>query len=167
MPDEQKDPLRKDEIEEAIKEYERQKAGLPDLADLKAPVYLSMALEDIRKKSPTELSEAIFELCQYALSLQRLINKNKSWERWGRSKLDELATGYLDEVPTKYGSYERTMIAKNKPELCKALNQFIRKINMECERLNGIPEYVMKLADSIKDMKYTAIMREKSYEKGN
>jgi hypothetical protein len=150
------------EIEDILDNYES-KLGLPAQQKMNAPAYLTMSLAELRKKSPDELAEAVFEINQYSLFIQREINKNRAWLAWSKSKLNELAAGYLPEVGGHYGFNERELIAKNSPPMCKRLNAFTRKINMELERMYGVPDQIRAMADSINDMKYAAIRREKNF----
>jgi hypothetical protein len=166
MPDDIKDKFKEqlDEIEKALDKFEEE-AGLPKLQKVEAPAYLTMNLADLRKKTPEELSEAVFVINQYSLYITRLINKNRAWEKWGRSRIDEISAMFLEQTDPSYGPYARLHVAKNKPDLCKKLNAFIRKVSMEAERLADIPNQLRFMADSIRDMKFSAIRKEKNYGK--
>jgi hypothetical protein len=151
------------EIDKVLDEFEKQ-AGLPEFKKIECPAYLTMALEDLRKKSPDQLSEAVFEIAQYSLYIQRLINRNKAWQRWALSRIDEIAASELPNIGTNYGFNERVLIAKNSPELCKRINAFLRKTEMQLNRLYGVPDNIKFMADCIRDMKFAAIRKEKGYQ---
>lgn len=148
-----------DEIEKAINQYELDKAGLPELKEFKAPTYLFLAIDDLKRKSPDELSEASYLIAQYSMYIQRLINKNKSWINWGRSRLRELTADHLEQMPLNINSFERTMMAENRPDICRKLNAFLRKINMEHDRLYGIPDNIKIISDAIRDIKFTLLRK--------
>lgn len=149
------------EVEEALVEFEKQTLGLPQIDKMEAPKVLSMSMEELRRKTPEELTECYIELIQYSLFIQRSINRHKCWERWGLSKLDEVAAYYLPDISPTFGFNERMLMAKNNPALCKELNSFIRNIRMRVDRLYDVPSQINKFADSIKDMKFANMRREK------
>jgi hypothetical protein len=160
-------PLNVQQIDELMEKYETSVVGLPLVGKMEAPKYLSMSLEDLKKRTADELSEAYFSLNQYALYVQRLINKSKSWERWIFLKKDEIAAHYIPELPTYLGFNERELIAKNNPQICKKLNSFLRQVRLELDRLYDIPQNIRFMAEAIKDMKFLALRREKSFGDSN
>lgn len=149
-------------IEEALNKYEEEQVGLPKLEQTAAPAYLSMPLDDLRKKTPEELSEATIEIARYSLFIERSINRQKAWERWAKLKSDEYTAHYLGDVPDRYGFNERVLIARNNPEPCKILNKFIREIEMKLSRLYNVPKHISIIADAINNLKYIALKREKN-----
>jgi hypothetical protein len=155
------DSFKVKEIEQSLEEFEKQVAGLPEWKETNAPNYLSMPLEQLRKKTPEELSEAAYELNVYALNIQRLLNRLHAWNKWGKSKLDEIATEYIDKVSTSYGWQERLMMIKNHPKECKQLNRFIRGVEMKIQRLYGLPDHIRFITESIRDIRFTNMRREK------
>ena len=150
------------EIESALNKFEKEKAGLPPLSDSEAPKWMNMSVSEIKKKTPDQLNEAQYELLQYAIYIQRLINRNKSWERWAKSKLDEITSLMIPKVGEGYGFNERMLMAKNSPDPCKKLNAFLRKIQMENDRLWGIPDYIKLMSNTIKDIKISNMHYERS-----
>jgi hypothetical protein len=154
------------EIEKALVEFEKQ-AGLPGLQPMEAPACLSMSLQELRKLSPEQLAEASFEIGQYAWYIQRLINKNKSWERWAKSRLGEIAASLLPQIGGHYGFNEREQISKNTHPLCRELNAFMRKIGMEIDRLYNVPNDIRVIGESIRDLRFSAMRREKDYANNN
>lgn len=146
------------EIDKALDSYEKQKAGLPDLGNSTAPKWLSMNIHDLSKKTPDELGEAVYELAQYSMYIQRLINKNKAFERWASSKLDEVTSAMIPQYDNAYGFNERMLMAKNQHPACKKLNSFLRKVQMENDRLWGIPSQIKIISEAIRDIKF-AVMR--------
>lgn len=151
-------------IDEALDKFEYEIAGLHRLDTMKAPEYLYMSIDVLRKKSPEELAEAFILINQYSLYIQRIINRNKAWERWAKSKLEEVACFYLPEVDMRFGSYERMQIAKNSPQICKRLNSFIRNVSMQSERLHDVPNNIKLIADSIRELKFIAMRKEKLHD---
>jgi len=150
-----------DQINEAIKQFEKQEAGLPDWSKSEAPKYLEMSIEQLRKKTPDELSEAVLELNRYAFNIQRLLNQKKGWERWAKSKLDELTAHNIQNISDSFGYNERPMIAKFGSENCRKLNKFLRKIEMQIIRLQELPFYIRCIAENIRDIKFLSLKREK------
>lgn len=156
----------REEIEKALEAFEAQ-LGLPKPQEMSAPRYLTMSVVELRAKSPEELSEAVFEINQYSLYIQRIINRNRGWERWAKSKLNEVAASYLPKVSGHYGFNERELICKNTPSLCKHLNAFLRKVGMELDRLYDLPNQLKNMADTIRELKFIALRREKNYGESN
>lgn len=150
------------EIEEALSKYENE-IGLSPNYKVEEPKCLSLSLEEIRKKTPEQLSEFIYEINKYSIYIQRILNNNKAWERWCKSKLDELTAHYIPEVNGQYGFNERILMARHNPTICKKLNQFMREIGMKIDRLYTIPNDLKVMSDSIKDLKFSMIRREKDY----
>jgi hypothetical protein len=151
-----------DEIDQALDEYERQK-GLPEFKKLDAPNYIYMNLNDLRKKTPEELSEAVIEIHQYQMYLQRLINRERAWERFCKNKIEEIAATEVQKIDNRFSGYERMQIARNSPEVCRKLNSFLREISMKLDRLDKVPDNLKLIADSIRDLKFEAIRKEKIY----
>jgi hypothetical protein len=158
-----KDPELVSEVDKALDAFEKDLAGLPKLISEEAPIYLYMSLEDLRKKTPDELSEICLMLNRYSLNLQRVMNRLRAWERWCVSSLDSMEARYIPDVPDRYGFNERPKIARHNPEPCKKINEFLRKTQMQLLRLDGVPNQIRIIADSIKDLKFAAIRREKEY----
>jgi len=150
-----------EEGEAIMDRFEQEIAGLSKWGRKDIPEYLDMPIEQLRKKTPDELSEAVFLLNQYALNIQRLINRNKAWERCLRSRLDELEAWHLEKVPDRYGYNERPKMARFKPEQCQKLNKFLRRIQMQSDVLYDIPNQVRSVAESIRELKFIALRREK------
>ena len=126
------------------------------------PKYLDMQPEQVAKLTIDELTEASLALTQYAIHVQRVINKNKSWERWALSKLDDISGSVLPDIGTFYGFNERMLIAKTQPELCQRLNELIREVRMYNDRLYGMPDLICRMADNIKEIKFANLRREKN-----
>lgn len=154
-------PFDVEEIDDVLDKYEQEKAGLPPLTKMQGPEYLNIPLEQLRKKTLQELSEATVLLSQYRLYLQRRINRNKAWEKWIINKLDELTAYHLQQISSDYGFNERPIIARNSPEICKKLNSYLREIRMEMERLYDTPQNIGFLIEAIRDMKFMAMRRDK------
>jgi hypothetical protein len=151
------------EIDATLDKFEQELGGLPKWSNAEAPKYLYMNVTDLGKKSPEELSEAAFALNQYALNLQRLINKLRGWERWCIARLDQLEAYYLLSVPQNYGFNERTKMARHNPEPCKKINEYLRKIRMQLDRLYEMPSQIKVMSESVRDIKFAAIRREKEF----
>lgn len=149
-------------VEVAMQAYEQQKAGLPPLCDMKAPEYLTMKVEDIRKKSPEDLSEAMFQLSQYGFYVQRIINMNRGWERWAKAKIDEAAAATLENLSPNLGYNERELIARHNSPVCKRINQFLRQVRLESDRLYDVPKHISDMVNTIRDIKFAIIRRDKS-----
>ena len=154
----------KQKITEALEEYESQKAGLPSLGHMDAPEYISMNINILKKKSAYQLCEAAFELRQYALYLQRMLNKEKAWKSWAESKLDEITADELLHIAGHYGWNERMLLAKTQNPICKKLNSFLREVSLHINRLLFIPNEIHKLADTINDLKFAALRLEESFK---
>ena len=157
------DPSFVAEIDATLDKFEQESAGLPRWVTMEAPKYLYMNVADLGKKSPEELSEAVFSLNQYAMNVQRLINKLRSWDRWSVAQLDQLEAYYIEHVSTQYGYNERPKMARHNPEPCKKINEFLRKIRMQMDRLYDIPNQVKMMSESIRDIKFANMRREKEY----
>lgn len=151
-----------EETNEALDQFES-KHGMVPLNPMEGPVCLKLPLEDLRRKSPQELSEYIYQINQYSMYIQRVINKNKCWERWVKSRLDEIAAGYLPDIAGNFGFNERILMARHNPSICKELNEFLRKLTMRLDRLYGIPEQLRIMAESIKDIKFSNMRKEKEH----
>lgn len=150
----------REEIEEALVEFEKQ-CGMPPLTKVEAPAYITMNLEDLRRKTPEELAEAQFLLAQYGLYVQRELNRQKAWERWGKAKSDELAAHFIPNIGQGFGYNERELMARNNHELCKTLNAFLRKVRMQIDIMYDVPNHIKFISDSIREIRFSALKREK------
>ena len=148
----------RNEIEEALNKFE-DSIGLPRLQKIEAPTYLNMNVGELRKKSVIELSEASIELNRYSFYIQRIINKNKGWERWAKSRSDEVTAILIPKLPQYYGFNERELIARTRHPLSQKINKFLTQIRLELDRLYDVPNQIKIISDSIKDLKF-ATMRE-------
>ena len=148
------------ELKDAFEKYEK-RYSLPQLQFDEAPEYITMPLEQLRKKTPDELSEAVVILNRYALYIQKMSNEETSWEIWAQSMLDDAVGNLLPNISKEYGYNERPMIARTSHPVCKKLTQFLREVRMKKTRLSYIPAEIHKIADNIKDMKFIALRREK------
>lgn len=154
------DDLKK--IDEALDQYEKEHIGLPERQQYNAPEVLYMNIADLRKKTPEYLAESSLELARYTLEVERKINKEKAWERWAKLKSDEYTAKFLEDVPQGYGWNERILIARNKPDVCKRLNGFIREIEMKLSRLYNVPKHIEVISKCIDNLRFIALKREKS-----
>jgi hypothetical protein len=151
-----------EEIDAFLTSFEKT-MGLTPKQNVQAPKALSMHLDDIRKRSPDELTQLTYEISQYSLYLRQVINRKKALEKWAKAKLDELAAHYVKDVAPHHGFGERILVAKHNPAICKKLNQFIRKVTLELDTLYAIPDQMQVLSDSIKEMKFIAFRKEKQH----
>jgi hypothetical protein len=158
------DPKFVAEVESLMDKFEQEMIGLSKWGRKDVPPYLDMPIEQLRKKTSDELGEAVYLLNQYSLNIQRLINRNKAWERCLNSQLNELEARYLSDVPQGYGFNERPKIARYNPEICQRLNKFLRKVQVQADMLYDIPRQVKAVADSIRDMRFIALNRERNHE---
>lgn len=157
------DPSFVKDIDESLDKFEQDLCGLPKWSNMNPPQYLYMNISDLSKKSPDELSEAIFALNQYGMNIQRLINRLRAWERWCLSRLDQLEAHYILEVAPCFGFNERPKLARFNPEPCKKIHEFLRKIRMQIDRTWDLPAQIKIMSDSVKDLKFTALRREQAY----
>lgn len=151
------------DIDQTLDKFEQELGGLPKWNNIDAPKYLYMNVSDLGKKAPEELSEAVFALNQYGLNIQRLINRLRAWERWCIARLDELEASYIQDIPPTYGFNERSKMARHNPEACKKINAYLRKIRMQLDRVYDIPSHIKVMSESVRDIKFAAIRREKEY----
>lgn len=152
-----------DEIEATIEKYEKEVLGLDKYERMDEPSYLRMHIDELRKKSPEELAEATIQLSRFSMNIQRRINRERSWLKWAKLKLDEFAAHDLPNVSTSYGWGGSLLLAKNASQQCKQLNGFIREIEMKIERLYDLPKHIDVIASAIKDYRFVNMRREKEY----
>jgi len=150
-----------DKIDSILDKFETEKVGLPKLSKIEAPEYLYMDLKTLNSKNVEQLNNAMFTLNQYGLYLKRVINKNKAWRRWCLSKINEIASHNIPKLDKNLGYNERELIAKHEPEICKRIHKYLREINMELDRLEDLPTFIKSLSDSIREIKFYKIQKEK------
>lgn len=154
-------PFNQKKIEELLEEYQKQ-IRMPQMAKIEPPDCITISLDDLRKKTMEELDEYVFALAQYSFYIQRVINKQNAWRKYLYMKLDEAASDYLPEIDSRHWGQEKMLIAKNRPEICKKLQAFLRQISMELELLNDVPNQIKFISDSIRDIRFSILRREKS-----
>lgn len=150
----------KEQIDKVLDQFETEKASLPEWKVYMRPSILDMHIDEIRKKTPQELAEASFEIRRYVLNIKRLQNRLSAWKQWGNAKLEEIAASNLINISPEYGWNGRMLLARNSGENCKLMNQFIRKISMELESLNHIPENIEMIAKSVESMRFVNYKKE-------
>ncbi len=152
------------EIEAKVKQYEKDTLAFVDPDNI-ASHYMSLKVDEIARKSVEEIVVIYSSIKQYSIFLQREINKERAWLRWFESKADEYAAKFVAELQenhgNKYGWNERGLIARNQPELMQTINNHMRIIRMKIDRLYGMPDLLQKYADSINDMKFAKIHKER------
>jgi len=148
-------------VEQALEEFELQ-IGAMFAETIPEPVCLYMSLEQLRKKSPDELAEYTLELHRYGLYLHRIINKLKAWDRWGTSVLKEAMALEIPKLQG-YSWSERETLLNNSSEACRNINKFLREVRLKVDRLTGVPEHIKMIAESMRDMKFLALNREKQW----
>jgi predicted HTH domain antitoxin len=148
------------EIQLALEKYEEDQVGLPKMVNFGAPECLSMPLDLLRKKDPQQLAEFCLELNRYSMYVQRMLNQEKAWEKWGESQLEEAMAPTLKELDPSYGWSERIILAKTSSAAAKSLMRFLRKVRMKIERISYLPNEINRIAESIKDIRYSNIKKE-------
>lgn len=149
------------EIEDFMKAVEERSAGLKEPQTVEAPECLTAPLEALRRMSFVQLGECSYELAQYNMYINRQINQKRAWIKWLRSRHDQAAAIEIPNISGNYGFNERVMIAKNNPTICRKIANFQRKIQLELDMIESIPQCVRFIADSIKDIKLSRISEEK------
>ncbi len=150
-------------VESVLDAFESEEASFPSFRKVEYPECLGLSIDELRKRSPEELACYAYEIGQYCLYLQRLMNRNRALEKWAKAKLDELTARYLLDIGQGFGFNERMLMARHNPPACQRLNTFLRKKTMELERLSYIPDQIRIIADSIRDLRFIALKREKEY----
>jgi len=153
-----------DSVNRILDQFEQEKIGLPKLAKLDAPKYLYMNVNELNQKNVEELNDAIFQLNQYALFIKRSINKHNSWRKWCYSKINEIASANIPRLDKNLGYNERELIAKYQPDSCKIIHRYLRRIDMELTRLDDMPAFIKNLSDSIREIKFYKLNKERNHE---
>jgi len=143
----------KAEILEKIEKYEADVCGLKQFHKEDAPEYLTMSLADLRRKSPEELAEAYFALTRYATFLQRLLNKEKAWARFGESLKKKCIARYLGDIQEDVGWGGKMSIA-SEIGACAVINDWLREVYMKIDSLEYMPGEIHKVAQCIRDLKF-------------
>jgi len=143
-----------DKINKNLDQYEHEICMLPQVQP-ETPKALNYTLEEIKKKDTETLAELGYDLAKYGFFIQQKINRQKAWQKWCYSKLNEVAAVEIEKLDTRLGYNERELIAKNKPEICKTLNAYIRKISMNIEVLHNTPIHIKNISDAIRDIRFT------------
>lgn len=141
-------------IETGLQQYEESVVGLPKLVEMATPRGLTISTVDLRKMSPGDLADIGYELGQYNMYIQRLINKERGWEIWAKSKLEEVSGSLLSQIEGNYGYNERMLMAKTQHSYCRKLNGVIRDTQMKTSRLWGIPEHIRDISNRIRDIRF-------------
>lgn len=155
-------PVEVSKLEEWIDAYEQESLKLPKIEqNIEYPRVLYESISEIKKKDLNELTFDLIEVSRYQLYLRRKLNREKGWRRWAKQRLDELTAYNIVNVSTEYGYSQREMVARFHCNKTIALNKFIRKLDLKISALEGIPEQISQLADTIKDVKYYLIHKHK------
>ena len=145
-------------VGQALDDYEKN-ASLPGLRspgnEEELNEYFTMDKEKIESFSSAQCGVVSFRLAQYALYVQRLINREKSHKLWAEAMLKEQLVPYNDS----YGQYTKHEM---KIELAAKENSFIYKLKhmiryaeQRIQRLDGLAFNIEFMSKVIMNMKYS------------
>lgn len=138
------------DIDAILDEYE-QKIGLPKYdenhpgnSEIKS--YLSFTRQQIENLSPQDAGSISYMLSQYALFLQRAINRENSRIKWAESVIKEIISDRLDSY-SGYGYAEKFGKAVKDNEYALKLSQIQRGAQQRADRLNFVANSINSLSN--------------------
>lgn len=149
-------------IQQEIDRYLKEQLKVPNFSNIDVSVF-GLTSQELSRMTSEDINDKLLVGNNYILFLQQEINQHKAWERWAVSKLDEVASHFIEKISTSYGFNERVLIAKNNPEICKRLNSIIRHHRMKYDSLYGLCDSLNKILDIIRDYKYLNGKKDKAH----
>ncbi|MFA5759528.1 MAG: hypothetical protein WC942_09270 [Clostridia bacterium] len=139
--------------EEELAKY-LEHTGVNNKYSIEEPEYLTMDAGTLRRKSPVDLASGMFQLAQYAIYIQKCINKQQAWRKWLLFKRNEVAAVAIDELGDGYGWNERRFVAESRHPLCKRINKYLAMVEMKIASLYDISAHTKTMIDTLRDMKF-------------
>lgn len=115
-------------------------------------IVLKLNFESLSKMSADELASSAFILDQYALFLQRQINREKAKTNWAKSNLDVVVAenGQNFDKYTKYELRIATIIKEN--DIARNLNQIIVKATTRLDELDFVATRIASMATKLETL---------------
>lgn len=115
---------------------------------------LSIDYDKLSNLSSEETREFSFLLAQYALHIQRKLNRCKSVARWSEKKLNDIIGNEINNYGTQYTKYEEkklAIIAGN--SAASVWNTINIKWLMKADELDGICHRLNSMSYAIKEVR--------------
>jgi hypothetical protein len=149
-------------ITDSLERYEKNIYDLEKVQSVKQPDILKEKVSDIARRTSEDISIQMIELAKYALDMRRILNKEKAWRKWAFSKRDEMVAHELSNNEYNLGYSQQQLVATYSSKPLLALNKFIRELDMKIQRLDGTIDDVNRFADTINNLRFTKIQKEKA-----
>ena len=132
-----------DEYESAIgfNKYEQNAFDETELSQ-----YLSMSRDVIEKQTPDDCIQISLRLSQYALHIQRTINRETARHNWAEELIKETIADELNNYKG-YGYVEKSIQAIKHNEKAAALNRIKRYAKQRMDRLGYIASNIKNLSE--------------------
>lgn len=146
---------------EVLDEYEN-KIGLPpnilnNHEEYKH--YLQMDIRELEKLTPTECAAISYRLNQFAIYIQRNLNKEKAKSRVLNNKLYSIIAPKINQY---YGAWDMQKAAAIKDnDAANAINNELIETQQKEDRLEFVATGIKNLADNIKSLQFTKTREER------
>jgi hypothetical protein len=119
-------------------------------------VYFQMSRDQIEKLTPDDCGQIAYRLGQFALHIQRSINRELARMNWAEESIKEVIA---DEVNTYkgYGYVEKSIQAIKHNERASALNKIKKYAKQRSDRLQYIANSIKNLSDIMLSISRTKV----------
>lgn len=154
----------KEQVEEwdrVLDEYENS-VGLGKYSDIhnftndELNEYFTMPRNALEKLTPEDCAQISFRLCQYALFLQRTLNREIARHNWAEETIKEAIADEINNYKG-YGYLEKSGQAIKHNEKANALNRIKKYAKQRMDRLSYLANNIKNLSDIILAVQKTKV----------
>jgi hypothetical protein len=143
-------------VQALLDRYEKE-VGLPTNTapgtETELSTYLNMPRDQLAKLHPDECGEIAYRLGQFAVYLQRLVNKENSVSNWAELALNDIIAKAYNQYD-KYTKYEmRLALVTNENNYAMSLHKIRTNALLRVERLNFLSTGLKNLSDTLLQIK--------------
>lgn len=118
--------------------------------------YFSMNRDSIEKLTPEDCAQISYRLAQYALFLQRTLNREIARHNWAEETIKETIADEINNYKG-YGFVEKSLQAIKHNEKASALNKIKKYAKQRIDRLSYISNSIKNLSDIILSVQKTKV----------
>lgn len=133
-----------------------QQLGLNISKSKESEKILQFNRDNLRKLTSEECTENAYLLYQYAIFIQRELNKHKSLQMWAIRLLDKELGVVLPQQGNKYTKFEekRLLALNSGNNYIEELDKLIREYGLYIDNLYNLTRYIEKMASTLEQLSW-------------
>lgn len=118
--------------------------------------YFTMSRDTMEKLTPEDCAQISMRLCQYALFLQRTLNREIARHNWAEESIKETIADEINNYKG-YGFVEKSLQAIKHNDKANALNRIKKYAKQRMDRLSYIANSIKNLSDILITIQKTKV----------